>query len=280
MSFAASTLVSTPAGLRAIALLKVGDHVTAYDPATGKASTQTVQQTYMHHDANLLAVTLRAVTSVPTTNSAATESDKQREAVLAAHRAHAPPSTTGATTASTPANETILTTTNHPWLTADHGWILASFLRLGEPVQRVDGGTAIVVAVTAEPGAASMWDLTVSNVHTFAVGSGAFVVHNCPDEVRRYEGKKPEYQVHPDRAKGADYNPRKTPVPGDAEDVYKHAVPDDPDNPRHWYGRNANGDIYQYHGSNDGFAHFSARSDVPPGIRGMTNYARGRLGLW
>lgn len=24
-----------------------------------------------------------------------------------------------------------------------------------------------------------MWDLTVSQVHTFAVGSGAFVVHNC-----------------------------------------------------------------------------------------------------
>ena len=30
-------------------------------------------------------------------------------------------------------DETIQTTTNHPWLTADHGWILASFLRVGEP---------------------------------------------------------------------------------------------------------------------------------------------------
>jgi hypothetical protein len=28
------------------------------------------------------------------------------------------------------------------------------------------------------PGAAAMWDLTVSNVHTFAVGAGEFVVHN------------------------------------------------------------------------------------------------------
>jgi len=29
-------------------------------------------------------------------------------------------------------------------------------------------------------GTAAMYDLTVSNVHTFAVGDGQFVVHNCP----------------------------------------------------------------------------------------------------
>lgn len=90
---------------------------------------------------------------------------------MAAHGAHAPPQT--------PADETIQTTTNHPWLTADHGWILASFLHVGEPVQRADGATAIVVGVRAEPGVAAMWDLTVSDVHTFAVGSGWYVVHNC-----------------------------------------------------------------------------------------------------
>ena len=43
-----------------------------------------------------------------------------------------------------------------------------------------------MVAVRAEPGAAAMWDLTVSNVHTFAVGNGAYVVHNCGDG----EGRK------------------------------------------------------------------------------------------
>ena len=45
-------------------------------------------------------------------------------------------------------DETIQTTTNHPWLSADHGWILASFLRLGEPVQRVDGSIAVQVAIS------------------------------------------------------------------------------------------------------------------------------------
>jgi hypothetical protein len=40
----------------------------------------------------------------------------------------------------------------------------------GEPVLQVDGTTATVVAIRAVPGVASMWDLTVSNLHTFAVG--------------------------------------------------------------------------------------------------------------
>jgi hypothetical protein len=53
---------------------------------------------------------------------------------VAAHGALAPPATTTSTR-----DEAIQTTANHPWLTADHGWILASFLRVGEPVQRVDG---------------------------------------------------------------------------------------------------------------------------------------------
>jgi hypothetical protein len=42
-SFAASTPVATPGGEQAIGSLQVGDQVTAYDLATGKASTQTVQ---------------------------------------------------------------------------------------------------------------------------------------------------------------------------------------------------------------------------------------------
>ncbi len=57
--------------------------------------------------------------------------------------------------------------------------MLAGKLRVGEPVQEADGATAIVVRLHVVPGAASMWDLTVSTVHDFAVGAGAFVVHNC-----------------------------------------------------------------------------------------------------
>ncbi|HKV85619.1 MAG TPA: Hint domain-containing protein [Ktedonobacterales bacterium] len=110
-----------------------------------------------------------------------------------AHGAHAPPQ------ASSTPDETIQMTTNHPWLTADHGWILASFLRVGEPVQRVDGSVAVVVGVRSEPGTVAMWDLTVSNVHTFAVGAGEYVVHNCgqsgkPDPTKLGSGQNYYYE--------------------------------------------------------------------------------------
>lgn len=152
------------------------DQVAAYDPATGKANVQTIQHTYINHDNNLLAVTLQTVSPALNAQASAGSAVKRRDAAVVAHGAHAPPAVASAPSTH---DETIQTTTNHPWLTADHGWILASFLRVGEPVQRVDGSTAVVVAVRAEPGAASMWDLTISNVHTFAVGNGAYVVHNC-----------------------------------------------------------------------------------------------------
>jgi hypothetical protein len=60
LSFSADTPVATPSGERAIGSLKVGDQVTAYDPSTGKSSTQTVQHVWVNHDHDLLDVTLHA----------------------------------------------------------------------------------------------------------------------------------------------------------------------------------------------------------------------------
>lgn len=161
-----------PGGKRAIASLKVGDKVTTYDPKTGKTSTQSVEATYLNHDTDLLDVTLRvsASSSSSTTVTAATTTKHAESATKSASKpaAHSH-------------DETIHTTANHPWLTADRGWLVAGKLRVGEPVREADGKTAIVVRLRVVPGSASMWDLTVSNVHTFAVGSGAFVVHNCGD---------------------------------------------------------------------------------------------------
>lgn len=52
-------------------------------------------------------------------------------------------------------------------------------MRIGEPVQTLAGESATVVAIRVVPGAAAMWDLTVSNLHDFAVGAGEYVVHNA-----------------------------------------------------------------------------------------------------
>jgi hypothetical protein len=72
--------------------------------------------------------------------------------------------------------------------------------------------------------------------------------------------------------------PGKTPLPKDAEDVYKRAVPNDPENPTAWFGKNADGEIYRFSLSNDGTAHFSGIDGVGDGVRNLTQYALDRLG--
>jgi RHS repeat-associated protein len=74
--------------------------------------------------------------------------------------------------------ETIETTPNHPFLT-DKGWLEADALYGGARVQRLDGSFGPVEGYSIEIRPVVMWDLTVSDVHTFAVGEGQWVVHNC-----------------------------------------------------------------------------------------------------
>lgn len=90
------------------------------------------------------------------------------------------------------------TTANHPWLTADHGWLPAGFLHVGEPVRRADGGIATVVAIQVVPGVAAMWDLSVANVHTFAVGAGEYVVHNNCGQNNTFIGQRMQRRVDDD----------------------------------------------------------------------------------
>ena len=171
----------------AISQLKVGDNVTAYDPSTGKTSTQTVQRTFINHDTDLVDVTLQPdqTKSAAATAASTAAAKRYHDALVAAHGAHASPAKQAtaasmtAPLASSPADETVDTTLSHPWLTADRGWETVANLHVGEQVREAAGGTATVEAITTVPGVASMYDLTVSNVHTFAVGNGHFVVHNC-----------------------------------------------------------------------------------------------------
>ena len=142
--------------------------VQAYDPATNTKTTQTVEHVWVHQDSDLLDVTLTINTS--TAPVPAATSRKQQDTAVASHGAQAPPATQ---------SETIHTTFSHPWLTTDRGFVTAGALVLGERVQRLDGTTATVVGVRLVAGVATMYDLTVSVVHTFAVGSWQAVVHNC-----------------------------------------------------------------------------------------------------
>jgi RHS repeat-associated protein len=172
LSFSANTLVATPGGEQPISSLRVGEHVQAYDPVTKKVSTQTVQQVFINHDTDLIDITLQVNTpSAP---------GKVQHVAVKSHGSQAPPQTV---------LETVHTTQKHPWLTT-RGWITAGQLHLGNEVQLLDGQTATVIGLKVVAGTAAMYDLTVSNVHTFAVGNGQFVVHNCGEKL--FENTMPE----------------------------------------------------------------------------------------
>jgi RHS repeat-associated protein len=95
----------------------------------------------------------------------------------------------------------------------------------------------------------------------------------------RYHGPKPRYHVNPAHdTRFLCYNRNKTPLPDDAEEVYRRAVPDDAANANHWYGTNAQGEIYRFSNANDGTAHFSGRERWGDGIRNIGEYPRKRLG--
>lgn len=172
-------------GQEAIASLREGDRVETYDPETGKASTQTVEHIWINHDDDLIDLTLRS--DAGSQARAVDVPAKQQDAEVAAHGLRAPP-TASENQHSTVSDETIHTTFKHPWLTVDRGWVQAGDLRAGEQVVRLDGGTATVAAVRLVPGAATMYNLQVSQLHTFAVGTGQYVVHNCDYNALATEG--------------------------------------------------------------------------------------------
>jgi hypothetical protein len=62
----------------------------------------------------------------------------------------------------------------------DRGWVSAQDLHPGEQVQRLDGSVGIVISLHVVAGTAVRYNLTVQDVHTFAVGADQWVVHNCP----------------------------------------------------------------------------------------------------
>jgi hypothetical protein len=148
-SFSPTTLVATPLGERMISTLRVGTTVLAYNPRTGKAERQTILHVWIDDDSDLVNVHL-------TLGSDVTMTVPDRSIM----------------------EETIQTTSNHPWLTTDRGWVAAGELQAGERVVREGGGSATVAGVQVVPGAAIRYNLEVSNDHTFAVGVGQYVVHN------------------------------------------------------------------------------------------------------
>jgi hypothetical protein len=120
-----------------------GDAVTAYDPATGKSSTQAVEVTSIHHDNNLVDITLRTEDA---TGAPADGQPQAQRAAIKAHGSQAPPS-----------DETIHTTTNHPWQTADRGRVQAGDLQPDKRVVTLNGKAGTMGRASWPTAPATKW---------------------------------------------------------------------------------------------------------------------------
>ena len=176
------------------------------------------------------------------------------------------------------ANE-VVTTPNHPFYSVSRGWTAAGELQLGEAVETRDGEQTLrLTEYRAEP--QSVFNLEVEGDHEYLVGESGLRVHNnCGARLPRFNGPKPRYHVNNAHVAGRGLRRAngKTPLPSDAEDVYRRAVPDSATAPRNWFGRNAQGQTYRYSPTTNNTVHFSGDDGVGDGIRNITPYARARL---
>ncbi len=67
----------------------------------------------------------------------------------------------------------------HPFLTLEHGFLPVGKIKLGMHILRADGRVGVVTGWKVVPGTQVMYNLEVAQDHTFTVGAGQWVVHNC-----------------------------------------------------------------------------------------------------
>ncbi|WP_345661002.1 ricin-type beta-trefoil lectin domain protein [Streptomyces venetus] len=81
----------------------------------------------------------------------------------------------------------ISSTAGHRFFVVDRGWTLVSDLRVGDRLRTQDKSVRAVTALRDRPGMAArtVYDLTVSDLHTFFVlaGESPVLVHNCDGDI-------------------------------------------------------------------------------------------------
>ncbi len=237
--FPAGTLVATINGRRAIETIQRGDQVWAYDLIASDWSLRPVSETHApryNGDLTLIAVGGETIESTALhpywVVSGAGLVDRPR-------LVHLDIVPDGATTPGR--------------------WVDARDVCVGDELLLIDGRTEMVQAVGRRPYADKVYNFEVRGLHCYAVGENGVLVHN--ENGDGYHGPKSEYtnpgthdQTSPHYVRG------KTPLPADAEAVYRRAIPDPAATnatKQTWYGRSADGSYYRYQGTN-GEVHFNA----------------------
>jgi len=170
--------------------------------------------------------------------------------------------------------EVISTTGEHPFWTPDRGWVEAKDLHVGSLLQTEDGRVIDVDGVERREGHFQVYNFNVEEFHTYFVSDLGILVHNAdyaptnltpspalegnpyhPDVVE--QRIRPPYRPNPAHdTRSPLFNPRKTPEPSDAAQIYNNAVRADM---KTWYGLNKDGDIYRFFSDNAGEVHFSGK---------------------
>jgi len=148
LSFTPDTPVTTDQGKQAIGTLQVGERVLAYNPRTGKMEQEPILHVWINHDHDLVDLTITTAT----------------------HGQHGRVTKT---------SEVIHTNQKHPFFTMEHGFLPVGQIKLGMHLLRADGSVGVVIGWKVVPGTKVMYNLEVAQDHTFTVGAGQWVVHNC-----------------------------------------------------------------------------------------------------
>jgi RHS repeat-associated protein len=139
----------------------------------------------------------------------------------------------------------VLTTTpDHPFYTLDRGWIEAGDLWAGAHV-KTPNGVQIVTGIQSEPFNGILWDLTIADAHTYFVGRGELLVHNCVIP--------PRIPANPADAPGPDWVWKGSGPPGSPQGQwtrpgtpeYLHWDPNEKSYGPHWDWRDVHGNEWR-----------------------------------
>ncbi|MBE7529129.1 MAG: hypothetical protein HS099_05290 [Ardenticatenaceae bacterium] len=86
--------------------------------------------------------------------------------------------------------ETIVTTPNHPFFASEGKWEQAANLQPGDEIRDAAWGTGTVEAITFTATPQTMYNFTVATAHTYFVGDGQWLVHNCDTINNVFSGRK------------------------------------------------------------------------------------------
>src|SRR5205823_313881 len=138
--------------------ITVGDKVTATDPATGKTAAESVTQLHLNLDTDLTDVAVASPAAAGLAGILAARAGGIRGPTAILH-----------------------TTAHHPfWDSTARQWVNAGALIRGHQLIGPEHQPVYVVGVHSYPGAKTMHNLTVTDIHTYYViaGNTPVLVHN------------------------------------------------------------------------------------------------------